>query len=111
MRADHALSFPRGARRRALRRGLQSGVLASAGNALTSGTFIVYLALELGAQGIAVSWILATPAVTGLLRLFSPVLISLCGDARRTCLRFLLNSYVMLAFLPAVVLLSRSPAV
>src|SRR5437763_12697077 len=100
MRADHALDeFPRGTRRRALRLGLQNGMLASAGNALTSGTFIVYLALELGAQGIAVSWILATPAVTGLLRLLSPVLISLCGDARRTCLRLLLASYLVLAFL------------
>src|SRR5262249_31555350 len=102
MRADHVVSLPRGVRRQALRRGLQSGVLSSVGTALTSGSFIVYLALELGAQGIAVSWILATPAVTGLLRLLSPVLIFLCGDARRTCLRFLLASYLVLTFLPAV---------
>ncbi len=110
MRAHDLLRLPPGARRRALRLGYLHGMLWSAGNGLTSGTLIVYLALELGAQGIAVSWILATPAAVGLLRLLSPVLIGLCGDARRTCLWFWLASYVVLAFLPAVVLASSPTA-
>jgi MFS family permease len=104
MRAPDSLRLPRGARRRALRLGYLHGMLWSVGGGLTGGTLIVYLALELGAQGIAVSWVLATPAAVGLLRLLSPVLIGLCGDARRTCLWFWLASYLALALLPAVVL-------
>src|SRR5262245_14143005 len=110
MRACDSFPAPRGARRRALRLGYLHGMLWSVGGGLTSGTLIVYLALELGAQGIAVSWILATSSAVGLLRLLSPVLIGLCGDARRTCLWFWLGSYMVLACLPAVVLATSPTA-
>lgn len=62
----------RGWLRRALRLHLAAAALWAAGNALTAGTLLIYLALDLGATGGALSWILAAPALGGLLRLFAP---------------------------------------
>lgn len=84
--------------------GYVNGVLWGMGNALTTSTLVSYLALELGAKGMAFSWILASPMLVGLLRLASPVLMHLLGSARRTCLAFSLASYTLLWGLPALAL-------
>ena len=81
---------------------LANGVLWAVGNGLTTGSLIIYLALDLGARGVAISWILAIPAAVGLLRLISPLLIYLCGTARSTFLLFSLASYLLLFGLPAM---------
>ena len=65
---------------------LFNGAFWSAGNGLTSGAVIYYLAFKLGATGSDIGWILAAPALVGLLRMFSPQLIRFFGSARRTCL-------------------------
>ncbi len=87
-------------RRQSLAWLLVNGALWAVGNGLTTGTLIIYLVLDLGAQGVAISWILAIPAAVGLLRLVSPLLIHLCGTAKATCLWFSLVSYVLLLGLP-----------
>lgn len=91
-------------RRRAMFLGLANGALWAAGNALTAGPLVSYLAQELGARGLALSLLLATPSVVGLLRLATPSLVGLLGTAKRTCLFFSIVSYILLALLPPLVL-------
>jgi MFS family permease len=79
-----------------------NGACWSVGTGLTSGTLVVYLALELGAGSEQISLLLATPALVGLLRLAAPTLIRAVGSARRTCLAMLLAAYVLLLGLPAI---------
>jgi Na+/melibiose symporter-like transporter len=94
-------------RRRALRLGYLQGALWSAGNGLTSGSLITYLALDLGASGFDVGAILALQQATGLLRVFAPSLIAWFGSARRACLGLTLLSYVLLCVLPILTLASE----
>ncbi len=89
-------------RRRSLQWGHVNGVLWGIGNALTTSTLVIYLALELGAKGMALSWILASPMLVGLLRLAAPLLMHLLGTAKRTCIGFSLVSYVILCGLPGL---------
>lgn len=83
-------------RRRAMRLGYVNGALWAAGNGLTSGTVIYYLAIELGAAGMGISLILAAPAVAGLLRLAAPPIIRFVGGAKSACLRISTIAYVLL---------------
>lgn len=99
-----ARCYQRPVRRRALRLGLANGALWAAGNALTAGPLISYLAQELGAQGLALSLLLATPSVVGLLRLATPAIVARLGSAKRAALTFSLLSYLLLALLPPLVL-------
>jgi MFS family permease len=81
--------------------GYVNGVLWAIGNGLTTSTLVIYLALDLGAQGMAISLILAAPAVVGVLRIFTPAIIHQLGTSKRTCLIFSLASYLLLWGLPA----------
>lgn len=91
-------------RRTALTLGLVNGALWSAGNGLTTGAFVLYLAQELGARGIGVSMILAAPSLAGLLRLIAPLLIAWLGGVKKTCLIFFALAYLLLAVaLPALI--------
>jgi MFS transporter len=92
-------------RRRAMRLGYLNGALWSIGNGLTTGTLIIYLAMELGARGVGVSLVLAIPALAGLLRVFTPLVIRWFGDAKRACLATCLLSYTLLLGLPVLVVL------
>ncbi len=95
------------ARRRALWLAQLQGALWSAGNGLTTGTLIFYLAQELGAKGTSVSLLIAAPSLVGLLRLVTPALVGRLGGIKRTCLKSLSVSYLLLAVgLPAVTLAS-----
>lgn len=106
-RAISALS--KAARRRALGFAQLQGALWSAGNGLTTGTLIFYLAQELGAKGTSLSLLIAAPSLVGLLRLMTPALIGRLGGIKRTCLKSLAASYLLLAAgLPAVTLASST---
>ena len=90
------------ARRRALGWGHVNGALWSIGNGLTTGTLIVYLALDMGARGASIGLILATPYLVGLLRMGAPLLIRRFGTAKAMCLSLSLASYLLLTLLPAL---------
>lgn len=86
----------RGWLRRALGNHLVAAGLWAAGNALTAGTLLLYLALDLGASGLTLSWVLAAPALGGLLRLFAPWAIVACGGVKRATLYLFLLAYLLL---------------
>jgi MFS family permease len=102
-------------RRRALGLGLVNGALWSIGNALITGSLVSYLARDLGAQGLALSLVLAAPNLAGVLRLVAPALIDRAGTARWACLTVLLASYLLIVGLPLIALaapvVSRTVAV
>lgn len=89
-------------RRTALAWGHVNGACWAIGNGLTSGTWVTYLALDLGAGGRDISLLLAIPALVGLLRLAAPLVIGIAGSAKRTCVSLLLAAYLLLTALPAI---------
>ena len=89
-------------RRRALAWGHVNGGIWAAGNALTTGSLVVYLARDLGAAGLGLSLVLAVPNLAGLSRLIAPAVIYQAGTARRACLRYSLASYLLIVGLPLV---------
>ncbi len=95
-------------RRRAFRLGYANGVLWSIGNGLTSGSLITYLAIDLGAEGVGVSMVLAIQSMVGALRILSPTTVAMAGSARRACLALTLASYALIMLLP-VTTLTGSP--
>jgi MFS family permease len=96
------------ARRRALALGHVNGALWSIGNGLTTGPLVLYLAQDLGAQGLALGLVLATPNAAGVLRLLAPAIIHRAGTAKRACLSLSLASYALIFTLPAVALVAPS---
>jgi hypothetical protein len=89
-------------RRRALWLGLVNATIYSMGYALTTGAMVTYLAIDLGANGRALSLLLATPSLAGLLRLFTPAIIGHVGSTKRTCVFALALGYAVLLGLPSV---------
>ncbi len=89
-------------RRSALALGHVNGMLWSVGNGLTTGTLVNYLALDLGARGLGLSLVLASPQIVSVLRVAAPALIRHIGTAKRTCLLLSLVSYLLIWGLPAV---------
>ncbi len=89
--------------RRAVGWSYAGAMLWAAGNSLTSGMLVNYLALDLGATGLEVGWLYAAPALFGLLRLATPALSRRLGGSKRTCLAASLGAYLLLALLPAAV--------
>lgn len=68
------------------------------GNGLVSTTLIIYLALELGAKGLAISLLLASPRLAGVLRMATPALFSRIGSRKRLCIgAFVASSLVLMA--------------
>lgn len=99
-------------RRRARRLAYWNGGIWAVGNGLASTTLVVYLALDLGAEGIGVGigLILAARHVVGLLRLGAPAMIGRLVDRKRFCLvSFLLGTLLLLA-LPIVAAPGRLPS-
>jgi hypothetical protein len=88
------------ARRQALAWGHVNGGFWATGNALTTGALVVYLARDLGAAGLGLSLILATPNLAGLSRLLAPAIIYRTGTARRACLWLFSLSYLLIVGLP-----------
>ena len=89
-------------RRAALRLAYWNGGLWSVGNGLVGATLISYLALELGARGLAVGVILATPRLIGLLRVFTPRMLAWAGHRQKFCVGMYAASNVVLLALPVL---------
>lgn len=77
------------------------------GNGLVSTSLVIYLAAELGATGIAVSFILAAPRFAGLLRLAVPVIMGRAVSRKQLCLASYLLSATVLCIVPAAALLEN----
>lgn len=85
-------------------------VLWSAGNALTSGPILTYLALDLGATGFLLSLVLAIPALLGSWRVVLPLIIQKLGGTRRACVSTFLSGYLVFAILTAMLFAYRADA-
>lgn len=72
------------------------------GNGLVGTTLVIYLARQLGADGVAVGWIVAAPHLAGALRMFAPELSRLWGDRKRFCVAMYAASGAVLAAMPVV---------
>jgi len=95
---------PRGAAlRRAIRLSYVAAIVWAVGNVLSSGMLLIYLAQELGAQGTAVSFLQSAPALLGLLRLFTPIVIARFHGTKRTCLIWSAAAYALLFAVPTLV--------
>src|SRR5690242_1839078 len=72
-------------RRAMLMANVNAGLWAT-GNGLVSTTLVFYLAVELGAAGLAGSCVLAAPRFAGLLRLGVPALMARIKARKRLCI-------------------------
>lgn len=91
-----------------------NGGLWAAGNALTTGSLVSYLARDLGAAGLGLSLVLAAPNLSGFLRLAAPAIIYRAGTARRAAIGLFGVSYLLIVGLPVLAgfpLVERSRAV
>lgn len=70
------------------------------GNGLTSTTLATYLARELGAEGLAVGLIVASPNLAGVLRLGAPALLCAVGSRKTFSIASFLFSGLLLFLLP-----------
>jgi MFS family permease len=94
------------ARRRDVLLTYANGLVWSLGNGLVSTTLVTYLALDLGASGVAIAWLLAAPRFAGTLRIVAPALLSTgsrYGWGRKPfCLACFAASGVVVALVPTV---------
>jgi MFS family permease len=82
--------------RRALWCANVNAALWATGNGLVSTLLVIYLAVDLGAQGVAISFILASPRFAGLLRLAVPALVARWHHRKEVCLAtFFLSAFVL----------------
>ncbi|WP_146561364.1 MFS transporter [Posidoniimonas corsicana] len=86
--------------RRAVRLANVNAALWATGAGLTPTLLVTYLAMEHGAQGFGVSWVLAAPRFAGLLRLLVPAAIGWLGSRKRVCVFCYAGSAGLLAALP-----------
>ena len=74
------------------------------GNGLVSTMLVVYLAMELGAEGLAVSLILAAPRFAGVLRLGLPTLLARTQRRKSLCVAcFIASGLVLLIMAPLAI--------
>jgi len=100
MHADAARSITADQRRQAIRWVYVNGFLWGLGSGLASVTLVVYLAMELGAAGMAIGVILATPRLVGVTRQFAPLLIDRFANRKAFCIRCFFVSAILLASVP-----------
>lgn len=74
----------------------------SIGLGLTTGDIFRYLAMDLGASGLQLSWILAAPPLAGMLRLAAPAAIRGSGGTKRFCLAMFGANFALMLALPVV---------
>ena len=96
------MTASRSNRRRAIQHFYLNGACWGFGNGLVSSSLIVYLAGTFGATGFAVSLILATPRLVGVLRLGTPIWIDIVGQRQVFCVCMFLAASIVLLLLPAV---------
>lgn len=85
---------------------VNAGVWA-VGNGLVSTSLVIYLATELGARGLAVSFILAAPRFAGLLRLVVPAVMGRVVDRKWLCVASYAFSAIVLCIVPATAVLEK----
>ncbi|MEX2308530.1 MAG: MFS transporter [Pirellulales bacterium] len=84
--------------------------LWAVGNGLVSTLLVIYLAADLGAQGLAISLILAAPRFAGVLRLGVPALIAQLKNRKGVCISAYVVSAVVLCIVPAAAVMDRRSA-
>ena len=89
-------------RRRSIVGAYVNGGLWGIASGLVSVTLVTYLAREYGATGTAISWLLAAPALAGLLRLLTPLWLEHVGSRQKFCIRIFMASALVLFVLPIV---------
>ena len=87
-------------RRRSIRMAYLNGGLWGLGNGLAGSTLVFYLASSYGATGLALSWLIASPSLVGVLRLLTPLGLDQIGSRRRFCVGMFLASALVLLGLP-----------
>ena len=92
----------RALRRRSLSVACFNAGLWGVGSGLASTTLIVFLVRRIGGSGQAVSWILAAPAMAGLVRLATPWWLERVPSRRRFAIGMFLSSATSLATLPVL---------
>lgn len=80
------------------------------GNGLVSTSLVIYLATDLGAKGLAVSFILAAPRFAGLLRLAVPAIMGRVVSRKRLCVVSYVVSASILFVVPAATLFEKRVA-
>lgn len=89
--------------RRAIRAGYIAAVVWACGNAIASSILFSYLIQELGAKGRQVAYLQVVPALFGLLRLLTPLVIDRLYGTKRTYLFLSGAAYALLfAIAPAI---------
>ena len=92
------------ARRQAIRLTYLNGLLWAIGNGLVATTLVIFLASELGAEGLAISLILASPRFAGVLRLGVPALVAKLAPSgfgrKGLCIATYIASGVSLVIVP-----------
>lgn len=78
-----------------------NALLWALGNGLVSTTLVVYLALPLGAGGVAIAWLLAAPRFAGVLRVASPAILAAGFNRKALCLGGYGLSALVLMAVPA----------
>ena len=101
---DREHRWPKPLRRRALRAVLWSSALWAAGSAVSASFILRYWVQDLGARGTVLAWIMALPALLGLLRMATGYLVALAGSARRLYLLASTLAYTLLGLLATLVL-------
>lgn len=89
-----------GERRRSIVLAYANGGLWGLGSGLTGTTLVFYLAQNYGAKGMALSWLLAAPALVGVLRLLTPLWMDRIGSRRKFCAAMFFTSAIVLLGLP-----------
>jgi Na+/melibiose symporter-like transporter len=99
-RSDYREQLATATVRRAMWLANANAGLWAVGNGLVSSLLVIYLATELGAKGLAISFILAAPRFAGLLRLVVPSLIARLKSRKIVCIAAYIESSVILCFVP-----------
>src|SRR4029078_8377900 len=100
LQSDHDYDLPR-----AMRLANANAALWATGNGLISTLLVIYLASDLGANGLSMSLILAAPRFAGLLRLGVPVLMARLRARKAVCIAAYVTSSVVLCCVPIVAFL------
>ena len=87
-------------RRRDIALSYANAGLWGVGNGLVGSSLVVYFARSLGAAGLGISLIVASPQLVGVLRLLAPLLLDRLGNRRAFCLVTFLSSAAILGLLP-----------
>lgn len=93
--------------RRAMTLASMNAGLWAIGNGLVSTSLVIYLAAELGAAGLSISFILAAPRFAGLLRLAVPAVMGRILNRKGLCVVSYALSAVVLCIVPATAVLAK----